>query len=127
MRLVQLARADERRVAVVERKHLRLLHEESPSDIYSLALEAIEKAKPLTALVEGTLGNEALDYDPVYEGSSPWRFLPSFDHPTDPGRVMVSGTGLTHKASAENRAAMHKSSAEELTDSMRMYQMGLEG
>ena len=39
---------------------------------------------------------------------------------------MVSGTGLTHKASAENRSAMHKQSTAEITDSMRMYQMGLE-
>ena len=40
---------------------------------------------------------------------------------------MVSGTGLTHKASAENRAAMHKRSDAEITDSIRMYQLGLEG
>src|SRR5205823_8212792 len=51
-----------------------------------------------------------------------------FDHPDEPGRCLVTGTGLTHKASAENRQAMH--AAQKLavvTDSMRMYQWGLEG
>jgi hypothetical protein len=47
----------------------------------------------------------------------------------------VTGTGLTHKASAENRNAMHGSlgsahqdqSTEPLTDSVKMYRIGLEG
>ena len=39
----------------------------------------------------------------------------------------MSGTGLTHKASAENRAAMHKETNAALTDSAKMYQLGLEG
>jgi hypothetical protein len=38
----------------------------------------------------------------------------------------VTGTGLTHKASADNRQAMHHNPAE-LSDSMRMYLAGLEG
>ena len=51
---------------------------------------------------------------------------------------MVSGTGLTHKGSAENRQSMHVStdgtstqsqvpSAQPLSDSMKMFQIGLEG
>jgi hypothetical protein len=39
---------------------------------------------------------------------------------------MVSGTGLTHKGSAANRQAMHAADAAP-TDSMRMFQWGLEG
>jgi hypothetical protein len=38
----------------------------------------------------------------------------------------VTGTGLTHKASAENRNSMHVAS-DALTDSMKMYRIGLEG
>jgi hypothetical protein len=69
-----------------------------------------------------------LNYDEIYGGVSEWHLLPSFDHPHDTARCMVSGTGLTHKKSAENRAAMHKgTSSAEITDSMRMYQMGIEG
>jgi hypothetical protein len=39
---------------------------------------------------------------------------------------MVSGTGLSHKVSAENRAAMHSDANAAITDSMRMYQLGKE-
>jgi hypothetical protein len=42
---------------------------------------------------------------------------------------MVSGTGLTHKTSAENRSEMHRKVKDEeaLSDSMRMYLMGEDG
>src|SRR5690606_19738181 len=48
----------------------------------------------------------------------------------DPAHVLVSGTGLTHLGSADTRAAMHaKLTGDEadLSDSMRMFRMGLEG
>ena len=41
--------------------------------------------------------------DPIYAGDSAWRLLPAFDHPTDPAHCLVTGTGLTHRASADNR------------------------
>src|SRR6185312_2248577 len=125
MRLVQLARSSERRVAVVEGEHLKLLRDEVRS-VFGLARQAIESGVPLTSLVETSAGRETLEYEPVYRGISQWQLLPAFDHPQEPARCMVSGTGLTHKASAENRAAMHNAKAE-ATDSFRMYQMGLEG
>jgi len=126
MRLVQLNRGGERRVAVVENVQLQLLTAASPSSIYALAQKAIQDKERLSTTVAKHLGQETLAYDPIYAGDSDWRLLPSFDHPDDAAHCTVSGTGLTHKASAENRAAMHKQTAE-LTDSMRMYQMGLEG
>jgi hypothetical protein len=52
--------------------------------------------------------------------------MPSADHPQEPARCLVSGTGLTHMASAKNRQAMH-GKAEDLTDSMLMYRWGVEG
>src|SRR5262249_50414176 len=69
---------------------------------------------------------DLLDYDEVYAGQSPWRILPAVDHPVEPARCMVSGTGLSHTASARNRQAMHAQN-QQLTDSMRMFQWGLEG
>ncbi len=50
------------------------------------------------------------------------------DH-VDPAHLLVSGTGLTHLGSAEGRDKMHRAAAagETLTDSMRMFLMGLEG
>jgi hypothetical protein len=127
MRLVQLARSGERRVAVVDGEKLRLLDGRLGADVYSLAMQAAEDSRGLSAAVDAIAGNDSLDYASIFEGRSEWRLLPAFDHPGDPARCMVSGTGLTHKASAENRAAMHKRADAPITDSMRMYQMGLEG
>lgn len=126
MRLVQIARSGERRVAFIEGDRLRLL-DVSCADIYSLAIQATKRDGNLTDAVEAIIGNELLDYAPIYETNSEWRILPAFDHPADVARCLVSGTGLTHKASAENRAAMHSSTDQPITDSMRMYRMGLEG
>lgn len=123
MRIVQFIRAGQRRVAMVEDRQLRLLDSESCGSVYAMASRAIEEDRPLSDIVARALTQQAVDYDSVYQSG---RFLPCFDHPHDPARCMVSGTGLTHKASAENRAAMHKTSAAEITDSARMYQMGLE-
>ncbi len=127
MRLVQLIRANVRRVAVVKDDRLILLNEKAATTVYTLALQSIREQHALTATIEQALSSDSLAYNSVYGGSSEWRLLPSFDHPDDFSRCMVSGTGLTHKASAENRAAMHKRTAAELTDSIRMYQMGLDG
>lgn len=126
MRLVQIAQGAERRVALVDGEVLRLVASRFGSDIYSLAMKALGRGERLESMVQDAVEHESLEYASVYEGRSAWKLLPSFDHPGDPARCMVSGTGLTHKASAENRAAMHKDARSELTDSMRMYQMGLE-
>ncbi|WP_439635378.1 AraD1 family protein [Oceanicaulis sp.] len=46
----------------------------------------------------------------------------------DPAHLALTGTGLTHLGSAEGRDKMHKAAAgETLTDSMRMFNIGLEG
>ncbi len=49
-------------------------------------------------------------------------------HP-DPAHLHLTGTGLTHLGSASARDAMHAKleGAETLTDSMKMFRMGLEG
>jgi hypothetical protein len=56
------------------------------------------------------------------------RVLTPIDH-KDPAHVFVTGTGLTHLGSAEGRDKMHKdlSDPSKLTDSMRMFKLGLEG
>jgi hypothetical protein len=53
-------------------------------------------------------------------------------HHPDPAHCVVSGTGLTHLGSAAARDAMHQKLREQseqgaLTDSMRMFQSGVEG
>lgn len=124
MRLVQLrSGSDESRVAVVEGDVLRLLR--GCDSVYDLAQSALRERKPLREVAAANVSGETLNYDLVYRLESEWRLLPPFTHP-EPARCLVTGTGLTHKASADNRQAMHHNPAE-LSDSMRMYLAGLEG
>jgi hypothetical protein len=125
MRLVQLGRGNERTVAIVNGNVLRLL--QKWTTVYDLALEAIRRGVSLTEFAQKAASGDTLDYDPIYSGVSEWRLISPVDHPEDPARLMVSGTGLTHKVSAENRAAMHRDATPTITDSMRMFQLGKEG
>jgi hypothetical protein len=132
IRLVQLTHPEHgRRVAIVDEPRLRVLND--ANSVYQLAQEAIESSKTLEKIVEGRTGNETLDYDPIYRSESQWSLLPPFDHPTESARCFVTGTGLTHKASAQNRQSMHAVAtpvpdpAAVMTDSMKMYQIGLDG
>jgi hypothetical protein len=123
MRLVQLVHPSHgRRVALVDGSTLRLL--ESHRSIYAFGLAAIDTGCQLQDLILSDVSGVPLDYEVVYCHGSEWRFLPSFDHPQEPARCLVSGTGLTHLASATHRNAMHAAGA--VTDSMRMYQLGVE-
>jgi hypothetical protein len=125
-RLVQLKHSTRgRRVAVVEEDKICLLS--GGDSVYQLAETASTSGKSLAQTLADARSSEWLDYEPIYQGQSDWRLLPAFDHPAEPARCLVTGTGLTHKASAENRQAMHTGQAQPVTDSMRMYQSGLEG
>ena len=123
LRLVQLVHPQKgRRVAVVEEPKLLLIAE------FASVLEIAQAAIPSGRKMRDVIGRPSseLDYDPIYEGRSEWSLLPPFDHPAEPARCFVTGTGLTHKASADNRQSMHGDPAQ-LTDSMKMYRIGLEG
>jgi hypothetical protein len=126
MRLVQITRDGTRRVGLVTGSEVGLL-DPGYASVYALAQKAVKDNSSLQALVSSFGTDETLDYDSIYAGTSEWRFLPAFDHPSDPAHCLVSGTGLTHKASAQNRAAMHKTVDAEATDSFRMFKLGLEG
>jgi len=125
MRLIQLIDSDgERCVCLVEDNRLRRIGQHA--SVYALANAALDEGSSLSETVNRHLTSEELDYDKIYRGRSTWRILPPIDHPDEPARCIVSGTGLTHKGSAANRQAMHAADAV-LTDSMRMFQWGLEG
>src|ERR1043166_1506959 len=127
IRLVQLHHPKKgRRVALVEENQLRLLKD--VRSVYVLALDSLQSGTRLEQFAQSNAGTESLSYDDVYEGVSDWRLLPAYDHPEEPARCLVTGTGLTHKASAANRQAMHAGAKPAVvTDSLRMYQWGLEG
>ena len=126
MRLVQFLNENgDRHVAVVaaDDHHLRVLA--YTERIYHLALEAARRGGSLEDLVSSRLTGELLDYDVIIASQ---RLLPPLDHP-DPAHCLVTGTGLTHLGSAQARDAMHAQAASgaPLTDSMRIFQWGLEG
>lgn len=125
-RLIQLSHPDHgRKIAEVVDDQTCIILENTPST-YDLAREVIDQKKSFQEEITARHTSETLDYTAIYEGTSPWCLLPAFDHPHEEARCLVSGTGLTHKASALNRQNMHQSK-EEMTDSMKMFQMGLDG
>lgn len=127
MYLVQIKHPSHgRKVALVDGDELIVLH--YFQSMFSLANRAISQQISLGTLVNQYLGQNKLDYNLIYQGKSDWQLLPPLDHPTDPLHCLISGTGLTHKASAENRERMHQAAAtNQLTDSMKMYQWGENG
>jgi len=124
MRLVQLNSPSGRRVAIVEEPNLRLL--DRCETVYALASDCLREGVSLRVAIEGRKSSELLNYDAIYRGESEWQLQPSADFPAEPSRCLVSGTGLTHQASAKNRDAMHAGTAA-ITDSTRMYLSGVEG
>ncbi|HRJ43456.1 MAG: hypothetical protein KJZ86_21335 [Caldilineaceae bacterium] len=125
MRLVQFVTApDQRQVAVAEEGRLRILAR--TGSVRELALEAGRTQKPLAVIAQERLSAQTVSYDTV---AAQGRLLPPLDHP-DPAHCFVTGTGLDHLGSAQARDAMHAklaAEADSLTDSMRMFQLGLEG
>lgn len=123
MRLIQCDYQGQTRAALVEsERSVRLLD----TDTYSLARRAIAAGNSLGETIESALTDTRLDYRQLIDER---RLLPPLTHP-DPAHCLVTGTGLTHLGSADTRSAMHASvSADdaELTDSMRMFKLGVEG
>nr|WP_284343302.1 AraD1 family protein [Devosia nitrariae] len=114
-----------RAVGVVESGRAQRVN--GAESVYHLAMAAIAEGESLTTLVTRRGLGENLDHAAILaEG----RMLSPIDHP-DPAHLYVTGTGLTHLGSAATRDAMHKSAGtkteENLTDSMKMFRMGLEG
>lgn len=123
-RLVQIQNGATRAVALVEEPRLRFLA--GTGSIYELAKQAAESGASLTKLIQARAGGEWLDYNSIYAGKSAWRLLPPIDHPTEPARCLVSGTGLTHLGSAKNRQAMHSANEADMNDSMKIFHWGVE-
>ena len=106
LHVVQLVHpAQGRKVGIIEGERVHLLLR-FPS-VYYAALSADTTGKSLADTLLDDRSGETLAYDPIYFGESPWRLLPPFDHPDEPARCTVAGTGLTHRKGAENRNAMH--------------------
>ena len=91
---------------------------------YELAQLAIEQRDGLAQVAASLQSKDRID---IRRAVAEGRVLTPIDHP-DAAHVYVTGTGLTHLGSAEGRDKMHKAAAGgTLTDSMRMFLMGMEG
>jgi hypothetical protein len=94
--------------------------------VRDLALDAAREGTTLGTMVEKRGLGRKVDLDAAYEDG---RILSPIDH-ADPAHLHLTGTGLTHLGSAATRDAMHsqvRAGGEKLTDSMKMFQMGVEG
>lgn len=125
MNLVQfIDSTEQRRVALVDADQLLVLNQVTTTR--ELAQLAIRENRALSSLAEELTSGHREDYQAAIETG---RILTPLDHP-DPAHCIITGTGLTHLGSAAARDGMHRKPAdesEELTDSLRMFRLGLAG
>ena len=95
------------------------------SSVYDLAMAALTAGRSLSQEVALRGLGEVVD---LAAAARDGRLLLPVSHP-DPAHLHMTGTGLTHLGSASARDAMHAKlgQAETLTDSMKMFRMGLDG
>ncbi|WP_309665866.1 AraD1 family protein [Tabrizicola sp.] len=123
MLLSQMIRPD-RTLAVVLREGSEAAVVKGAASTYALALEAATTNRSLAAVIAGYGLAEAVDLAALAADN---RLALPITHP-DPAHLHLTGTGLTHLGSAAARDAMHTTlQAETLSDSMKMFRMGLEG
>ena len=130
MRLVQFFSENGDEGVAVVRSSTSLNVVSGATCIRDLAREAYDSDCSLEELVRGRYGREeqgGIDYERIVVEK---RLRPPLDHP-DPAHCHVTGTGLTHLGSAAARDRMHSGSSDEqpvaMTDSMKLFQWGVEG
>jgi hypothetical protein len=124
VRLAQfIDESGKRALAVTARGESRLV--KGARTTLDLARQAIAEGLPFRKLIADRGVGKPVD---LARALKERRVLKPIDH-KDPAHVIVTGTGLTHLGSAEGRDKMHKDLADptKLTDSMRMFKLGLEG
>jgi len=124
MRLAQIVDDnDKRAVVVTARGESRLVR--GVRTMRDLAAEALAEGATLRKVVADRGVGKPVNLAAALKEK---RVLIPLDH-DDPAHVFVAGTGLTHLGSAEGRDRMHRALADSttLTDSMKMFKLGLEG
>lgn len=123
MRLIQFINSNrERKVGIVENNRVQVL--QGVHSTYQLFHEAVtNKTSPDNQALQLASGHYE-DYEQLIKQD---QILVPLDHP-DPYHTWLTGTGLTHLGSAASRNSMHQKleTKKDLTDSMKMFQMGVE-
>ncbi len=128
MRLIQFKdRSGARRVGIPEESGSIVATLSGVASVYDLAWSAIRDGLGLAEAIGAHTRGETDDFDAILaEG----RILAPLDHP-EPTRFWITGTGLTHIGSADARQKMHElehgDDGAVLTDSMKIFRMGIEG
>ncbi|SEK43543.1 AraD1 family protein [Pacificibacter marinus] len=123
MLLSQVKNADGT-VTVVARDGSEAYAVKNATSTYDLAMEAAEAGKSLAEVIHAHGFGAAIDLNAAY---SEGRMMLPIHHEA-PSSCHLTGTGLTHLGSASTRNSMHakKDVDAPITDSMKMFQMGLE-
>lgn len=122
MYISQIKGTDGRRMVVARQGRVARVVLQAESTL-ALALEAHRKGIGLAACIGAHGLGDEVDLEAA---SAEGRMLLPIDH-ADPAHLHLTGTGLTHLGSAATRDTMHADAGEKLTDSMKMFRMGLEG
>lgn len=124
LRLVQLRTNSGTRCVVATDSDGSARRIDGASTTYELARIALDTNSTLSATIASRMSSESVD---LAQAQREDRLLAPIDHP-DSAHLYLTGTGLTHLGSAEGRDKMHKVTASDhVTDSMRMFMMGVEG
>ncbi len=125
MRLLQMREKDGARIVAAMDDSGAAQRVAGYTSVYDLAQAAIAAQISLGAMVAKAGFDGQVD---VRAAEAEGRLLSPIDHP-DPAHLFITGTGLTHLGSAEGRDKMHRdlNDATTLTDSMRMFKLGLDG
>ena len=111
-------------IAVVAREGSEAAVVLNTGGTYDLATEAAATGRSLSVVIAAHGLGEAVDLERL---AAEGRMTLPIIHP-DPTHMHLTGTGLTHLGSAAARDSMHaKLQSDDLTDSMKMFRMGLEG
>lgn len=110
-------------VAVVVRDGSEAAIVTGATGTYALAMAATAEGLSLADIVARRGLGPAVDLAAL---TADGQMLLPLTHP-DPARMHLSGTGLTPLGSAATPDAMHVKPDAEMTDSMRMFRMGVEG
>jgi len=123
MKVIQFIN-DENEVAVGIVKNIDVIEVvNTKEDIYSLSLKAINEKTSLRNIISSLSTKEEISYEGLCNNK---KLLPPI-LTKDKKKMLLTGTGLTHLGSGNARNKMHTKKDDTLSDSMKMFNMGLEG